>query len=145
MTRFRNFKMKIFFLFILLCAKCYGLDFEILFEDVFQRMNLNQSAYRNFLESMYLSDHSVLEIMRNSFLQNENTFFNVSTVSEDCNEDMDLIVRTINESTFYDIDGNIKINSNNSIIKNVVLPMIDSAGKIPVGFLEGSFISHGLC
>uniref|UniRef100_A0A0N5BB80 NRF domain-containing protein n=1 Tax=Strongyloides papillosus TaxID=174720 RepID=A0A0N5BB80_STREA len=136
--------MKIFFLFILLYAKCYGLNYYTLIEDGYERMNLDQSTYRDFLESLYLRDHSVLEIMRKSFLQNGKAFFNVSTVSEDCNEDMDLIIRTIIETVFYDITGAIKINPNNSIMKNVVLPMIDSAGKIPVGFLEGNFISNGL-
>uniref|UniRef100_A0A0N5CFN8 NRF domain-containing protein n=1 Tax=Strongyloides papillosus TaxID=174720 RepID=A0A0N5CFN8_STREA len=136
--------MKIFSLFILLCAQCYGLNYKKLFEDFFERMNLDQYTYRDFLESLYLRDHSVLEIMRKSFPQNRNAFFNVSTISEDCNEDMDLIIRTIIETVFYDITGAIKINSTNSIMKNVVLPMIDSAGKIPIGFLEGNFISNGL-
>uniref|UniRef100_A0A0N5B5T3 NRF domain-containing protein n=1 Tax=Strongyloides papillosus TaxID=174720 RepID=A0A0N5B5T3_STREA len=107
-------------------------------------MNLDQSTYSDFLESLHLRDHSILEIMRKSFLQNGNTFFNVSTVSKDCNEDMDLIVKTINESVYFDIFGNIKINFNNSIMINIVLPMVDSMGKIPNGILLGNFISAGL-
>uniref|UniRef100_A0A0K0FNJ9 NRF domain-containing protein n=1 Tax=Strongyloides venezuelensis TaxID=75913 RepID=A0A0K0FNJ9_STRVS len=98
----------------------------------------------NFLESLYLKNHSIFEIIRESFLQKGNTFFNVSTVSEDCNQDMGLIIRSINESVSYNINGTIKINFNNSIMTNIVLPMIDSTGKIPIGILEGNLISNGL-
>uniref|UniRef100_A0A0K0FNJ8 NRF domain-containing protein n=1 Tax=Strongyloides venezuelensis TaxID=75913 RepID=A0A0K0FNJ8_STRVS len=136
--------MKVFFLFILLCAKYYGFNYNTLIEDSYKRMNLDQTTYMNFLESLYLRNHSILEIMRKSFLQKGNTFFNVSTVSEDCNEDMDLIIKTIFDIVSFDINGTIKINFKNSIMTNVVLPMIDSAGKIPTGILEGNFISNGL-
>uniref|UniRef100_A0A0K0ELG2 NRF domain-containing protein n=1 Tax=Strongyloides stercoralis TaxID=6248 RepID=A0A0K0ELG2_STRER len=136
--------MKVFFLLILLYGYCYGLNYETAFKEAIERTKINQTLYNEFLESLYLKDYSLYDIIRISYLDNDNQLLNTTNISKDCLEDMDIVIKAINESVTFNQLSGLKISFNNSIFVNGVMPMIDSAGKIPNGILLGNFVAHGI-
>ncbi|CEF63400.1 Acyltransferase 3 domain and Nose resistant-to-fluoxetine protein, N-terminal domain-containing protein [Strongyloides ratti] len=136
--------MKLLFLIFLLCGYCFGLNYDTVFKEGFERANINQSAFEEFIESSYLKDHSYLDILKISFIENVNIIFNSSIISQDCIEDMKLVISTLNESITDRNHLDLKINLTNTVMVNGILPMIDSTGKIPNGILLGNLIAFGL-